>query len=123
MFTLDTNVLIYYAAGDERVATALDNALLTEQTIFIPSIVVVEFFAYPAMTRQETDTFYRVLQDAVIVPLDFKLGLSAAAIRRDHSLKLADSVVAATAISTRSTLATRNLDDFKKVTGLQVVRL
>lgn len=40
--------------------------------------------------------------------------------RRLHRLKLADAVVAASAISTHSTLVTRNIRDFKNIPGLKL---
>jgi predicted nucleic acid-binding protein len=42
-------------------------------------------------------------------------------IRRNGKVKLADAVIAATALSHGLQLATRNAGDFKRIEGLQVV--
>jgi predicted nucleic acid-binding protein len=72
MFTLDTNILIYYAAGKKE---------------------VIDFVEL------------------------------AAELRRKYNLKLADAVVAVTAILTNSKLITRDIRDFKKVKELEIFKV
>ena len=116
MFLLDTNILIHYAAGELMVVDFLKSH---DNTIFyLPSIVAIEFLSYPKITPEAVFAFQRFAHQTIMVNLDFPIAERAAEIRRKHSLKLADAVIAASALATNSTLVTRNVRDFKKVTGL-----
>lgn len=121
MYTLDTNTVIYYAAGDKNVA-----AFLLEQwhhAFYLPSIVITEFLSYPLIDTRAIIAFRLFAQQTTIVNLDFQVAELSAEIRKNYHLKLADSVVAATALFTKSTLLTRNVRDFKKVTNLSLRRI
>jgi len=61
MLTLDTNILIYYADGDERVTHFLISKLEKDIAIFLPTIVVIEFLAFPALTSKERTFFTSLL--------------------------------------------------------------
>ncbi|MBI4032478.1 PIN domain-containing protein, partial [Candidatus Berkelbacteria bacterium] len=56
-------------------------------------------------------------------PVDSKIAPVAAFIRRTHRLKLADSIIAATALFTGTTLITRNTQDFRKVHRLKLKKI
>ena len=119
MFTLDTNILIYYAAGDEHVASFLrDNG---NKIFYIPTIVIAEFLSHPLMDERTQALFRLFLSQTTAIGLDTALAERAAIIRRVHKLKLADAVIAATALFTGSTLITRNEKDFRKVLGLGII--
>jgi predicted nucleic acid-binding protein len=45
----------------------------------------------------------------------------AIALRQQVKMGLADAVIAATALAHNLPLATRNVDDFKHITGLQII--
>jgi predicted nucleic acid-binding protein len=47
MFTLDTNCLIYYFKGEEKVIDLIQNLILEKAPIFISIITKVEVLAYP----------------------------------------------------------------------------
>jgi predicted nucleic acid-binding protein len=47
--------------------------------------------------------------------------ITAIELRQLHKMKLRDSLIAATALEHRLTLATRNIDDFKWISSLQLV--
>lgn len=121
MFTIDTNILIYYAAGDADILTffhANQNAVF-----YLPSIVVAEFLSYPLMTPTVTERFHDFAQQTIIVNLDYPIATRAAMIRRETKLTLADAVIAASSIAVHSSLLTRNVRDFKKVNGLTIFPL
>lgn len=121
MFTLDTNILIYYAAGDNKIAYFLDTQKY--QTFYLPSIVVVEFLSYPLITPEAIIKFKRFAQQTTLLNLDFAIAERAADIRRNQKVNLADSVIAASALLTNSELITRNTRDFQKIKNLHVVSL
>lgn len=123
MFTLDTNFLVYHAAGDKDTTSILVAHLEKGAHFFLPTIVVLEFFSYPAMSRHDEAAFNSLLRYLNLVSLDFELANMAAFLRRRYKLKLADSVVAATALFTGTTLVTRNARDFQKVPNMALLKV
>lgn len=123
MYTVDTNILIYYAAGDERVAEFFIEGFKKEYRFFLPTIAVVEFFSFPALHPEEIELFTSLLVQFEITALTFDIALAAGDIRKKHQLSLGDSVVAATTLYTSSKLLTRNVRDFKNISGLEIVFL
>jgi len=59
----------------------------------------------------------------MVVLLDSHIARIGAQLRREYRLKTPDSIVAATALFPHSTLLTRNIKDFKKVSGLALQRI
>lgn len=119
MFTLDTNIVILYAAGEKKVSSFL---LSHQNSVFyLPSIVAVEFLSYPLIDSQTITIFRGFAQQTIIVNLDFQIAELSAEIKKTYKMKLADAVVAATTLITNSTLITRNIRDFKRVKGLKLL--
>lgn len=123
MFTLDTNVLVYYAAGEEKVVSFLLDHLKQGKIFYLPTIVVAEFFSFPALSPRDTEMFEYLLPRLDLFPLDFRSAKAAGELRRRYRMKLGDSAVAATALITNSTLLTRNVSDFKRILDLEVISL
>lgn len=121
MFTLDTNAVIYYAAGDKNAVSFLSEH--KHEIFYLPSIAVAEFLSYPLIDAHAAAIFKSFSQQTIIINLDFSIAELSAEIKRAHRLKLADAVVAATAISTSSVLITRNIRDFKKIPYLSLQRI
>jgi len=121
MFTVDTNILVYYAAADSKVVEFFDTHKY--DTFYLPSIVMVEFLSYPLITPNAIERFREFVHQMLLVNLDFPIAELAAAVRRNQKLTLADAVIAASALFTNSALVTRNERDFKKVQGLKPITL
>ena len=119
MFTLDTNILIYYAEGDQRVASFMSEN--RDKTFYLPTIVAAEFLSHPSITPDDAKLFKLFLTQTMPIGLDISVAERAAEIRRTYHLKLADAVIAATAILTRSTLVTRNIRDFRRIKSLTLI--
>lgn len=118
MCTLDTNILIYYAAVDPKVTD-----FISEQfgPFYISTISVTEFLAYPKLTAKDRKFFLNLAEQLDLVPVSFDISLTAAEIKGKYGLKLGDAIIAATAVATRTTLITRNASDFKKIPELKVL--
>lgn len=123
MFTIDTNILIYYAAGDTEIADFILQNIERGNTLFLSTITVIEFLAYPVLTQRDRLTFENVAQHLQIVALTFEISLLAAELRRKHNLKLGDATIGATAIYTHSALVTRNIRDFRKIPTLSLQKI
>jgi len=120
MFTLDTNCLIYYFKGEEKVIDLIQNLILERTPIFISIITKVEVLAYPEITPREEKTFLEMMKNMILIEFDDKLTNFVVDLRRKHKIKLPDAIIAATSLYTNSTLITRNIKDFSKIKELNI---
>ena len=120
MYTIDTNVIIYYLKNDASAVLILNNFFVKNITLNVATITEVELFSFSALGSEEIERIENILNTVIIIPLESRLARIAGLLRRDYKLKTADSVIAATALMTNSTLLTRNLRDFKKISHLRL---
>lgn len=123
MVTLDTNVIIYYLKREAAVVSVLEPIFSDSYSVYPPciaSVTELELFSSPTLTLADIAEIERLLKLVIVIPLDSSVARIAGRIRREWRLKTPDSIIAATALSTHSSLVTRNTRDFKKVSGLEV---
>lgn len=120
MLTLDTNAVIYYLKGDAAASAVIEPLISVHTTIFVATVSELELFSLPSITPEETAKINALLPTFSLITLDSHMARRAAELRRLYRLKTADSIVAATALFTNSTLLTRNVKDFKKISGLSI---
>ena len=123
MYTIDTNILIYHINGDRKIARFFLTQFERDISLFLPTIAVVEFFAFPTVPPEVRAAFESLLPHFRLVSLDYPLSLAAGKLRSDYRLKLGDSVIAATALATGTSLVTRNVRDFKKIPELKIMKV
>lgn len=127
MYLLDTNTLIYFFKGQGHVATHLLDTSPAE--IALSTVVLYELetgiakSADPAKRRAQLDVMLDVVQ---ILPFDRASALRAAAIRAEleqqgQPIGPLDTLIAATALAHGAVLVTRNLREFSRVAGLNLV--
>lgn len=63
----------------------------------------------------------RFLATANIYPVETVIAQQTILLRKARKIKLGDAIVAATALVHGLVLVSRNLDDFKNISGLQVI--
>jgi predicted nucleic acid-binding protein len=121
VYTLDTNVIIYYLENDPAVAPFLQS-ILDDPTIpvYVSTITEAELFSHSDLSDDEAQAIDTILQSVSLVPPVSKIARAAGLIRGTYRLKLADSFIATTALFTGSMLLTRNVRDFKKVPSLKL---
>lgn len=120
MFTFDTNVLIYFINGDKKVIERVDKIIYEKLIVYFSTISEAEAFSFKNLSKEDIEIIDGLLNSLYIIPPDSKIARTAGFLRRITNIKIADSIIAATALSTRSTLLTRNVKDFKKVPNLQI---
>jgi len=119
-YLIDTNILIYHTKGAPKTAAFIDS--LTAQDAFRISILTkIEFLGWDKHTPNGFEKCKRLLETATVFPVDEDVAKKAIELRRSSSIKLADAIIAATALINGLRLATRNVNDFKKIKGLDVV--
>jgi hypothetical protein len=121
VYTLDTNAIIYYQKRDPRVVPVLREILGDPTTsVYVSTITEAELFSFPNLSDEEKEIIDNILQTVSLIPPISQIARITGDIRATYRLKLADSFIAATAFFTGSTLLTRNVKDFKKISGLRL---
>ena len=124
MYTLDTNAIIYYLDHDPAVVTLLDRLFdHVDATFYVSTVTELELYSYPDLNDEEEAVIKQLLTDIFVVPLDSRLARYAGYLRRLYRLKTPDSAIAATAMLTKTTLLTRNVDDFRQIDDLKVQKI
>jgi predicted nucleic acid-binding protein len=121
VYTLDTNAIIYYLDEDPTVVPLLEPILGQDIAIFVSVVTELELLSHPGLTEEDMAAIQQLLTSVVIFPLESRLAQLAGALRRQYHLKTPDSVVAATALLTHTTLVTRNIRDFQGIDGLALL--
>jgi len=117
MYTLDTNVLIYYYDNISDVVSFIDGYSQKER-IIISSITELELFSYSNLKIESIEKIEKSLKSFAILPVDSVIARIAGSLRSKYKIKTPDSAIAATAIFTNTTLVSRNGKDFTKIKEL-----
>jgi len=123
MYTLDTNAIIYYLRGDVSAIPELESVFAQPSPIYISAVTEAELFSFSLLSNNEMMQIEKLLRTLSIIPFDSHLARLSGLIRRHYRLKLPDSMIAATALFTGSTLVTRNIKDFRKIPNLLVLHI
>ncbi len=114
---IDSNIVIYSVLPEH---SFLDAWLDRPDTAF--SIVTkIEVLGFANLSDAQRDYFEKLFVSAATLPLNEMVSQECIRLRRNHKIKLADSVIAATAIVHNLPLVTRNVADFAGIPGLQIV--
>jgi predicted nucleic acid-binding protein len=120
-YLIDSNVLIDYLA--ERIPQAgcdFVEQIFVEQFL-ISVIVKIEVLGYNDIPHK-MEAMEKFVAMSQTIPLDNHITQRTIELRRKHKkLKLGDAIIAATALEHQLVLLTRNVDDFKSVSGLQII--
>lgn len=119
-YLIDTNVVIDYTS----------NLLPTKGEVFVENIfntgfnisvvVQIESLGYNGDPAKML-LLERFLATANIYPVESVIAQQTIILRKGRKIKLGDAIIAATALVHGLVLVSRNLDDFKNITGLQVL--
>ncbi|MDP1690321.1 MAG: type II toxin-antitoxin system VapC family toxin [bacterium] len=122
--TIDSNIVIAYLAGEESVARQLSLWKEEGRPLFLSTIAEAEVLGFPDFTSEERERTARFMAEQFVSMIcDRTIAYQAGVLRGTINIKLPDALIAATALSTGTPLVTRNVKDFKNVSGLEVVSL
>lgn len=98
----------------------MDTILLEFQPA-IPVITEIELLCWKTAQEKDILVLNGFTSDAYVFELEQRIKLKTIELRKTHSIKLPDAIIAATSLVYGLTLLTRNERDFKNITGLQLV--
>ena len=113
---VDTNILIYLLQGDDTLSEILQG-----KQLYVSFITELELIGFHPVTPQYETQIEALLNDCQIVPLNTNIKLQYKALRKLHKLKLADSIIAATALSLNIPLVTAD-KQFKTIGELGLIQ-
>jgi predicted nucleic acid-binding protein len=119
-YLLDTNILIYHLKGDIPEGEIEKLECILKSSFLILVITKVEFLGWRKHTVDGFLKAQEFLRHAAIIPADNELADLAIELRRISNIKLADALIAATAILNDLVLVTGNEDDFKALEELEI---
>jgi len=119
-YVYDTNIFIYYLAEEPAVLSLFSEAFLSQHNVAISPIIRIELLSFPDLSVEEEQITADLLTQFESVPLLPEIESWTIQLKRQYRIKLPDAVIAATALHWSASLVTRNIDDFKRVTELDL---
>ena len=118
----DTNIAIYYLQQQlPQSAEIFVDGLLKEQSPVISAITEIELLCWKTSNEKDLEVLHNFINDSLVIELEQEIKLKTAEIRKVHRIKLPDSIIAATALVYNLILITRNIENFKNISGLNIV--
>ncbi|MBV6511982.1 MAG: hypothetical protein FMNOHCHN_01470 [Ignavibacteriaceae bacterium] len=118
-FLADSNIIIYAITGKHNAAIEF----ISETFPSVSVITKMEVLGYHNLDRTQFDEFLNFFEIINVIPLTNPIVNKTIEIRKYRKIKLADAIIAATAIVSNLTLVTANLEDFKNIPGLSVLNI
>ena|ERR1700754_1543711 len=112
---VDTNILLYLLSGNDTI-----EQILQGKTIYISFITELELLGFRNISEKEEKQIHNLLNDCSIISINNRLKEKYIDIRKTHNLKLADSIIAATAIAFDLPLITAD-KQFKNIKKLKLI--
>jgi hypothetical protein len=123
VYTLDTNIIIYYFNGEAPILAFLHDQITQGAPLFVSTVTEHELYSYPHLTPQEVTRIDALLTTLTVIDVDSRIAQLSGQLRAAYGIKALDSMIAATALMTGTTLATRNVRDFHRVPNLDLREL
>lgn len=118
-FLADSNIIIYAITGKHNAAIEF----ISETFPSVSVITKMEVLGYHNLDRTQFDEFLNFFEIINVIPLTNPIVNKTIEIRKYRKIKLANAIIAATAIVSNLTLVTANLEDFKNIPGLSVLNI
>ena len=118
---LDTNVWIDAHAGRADASRVFAQAQATPGVwLGFSSITKLEVLGFSGLSATDDKALRGLLAQFEEIPVLPAVVDEAIRLRQLHKIKTPDAIIAATALLQKAEVVTRNVSDFKKVTGLSV---
>ena len=117
---IDSNIVIDYLMGKLPLngKNFMDGVINDVPLVSIITKIEVLGFNSPAPVFKMLSDFF---DDSIVLGLTDEIADQAIDLRKNSKIKLPDAIIAASAIANNFDLLSRNVDDFKNVSGLKVI--
>jgi predicted nucleic acid-binding protein len=112
---VDTNIILYLLDGSDTLVEILQG-----KDIYLSFITELELIGYKENTIKREDQIAELLNECSIISMNNLIKERYVEIRKKHHLKLADAIIAATAIVFDMPIITAD-KQFKTVDGLKLI--
>jgi predicted nucleic acid-binding protein len=118
-YLIDTHILINHTKGLHAASRFIEE-VIAQQGFNISILTKIEFLGWEKHTAEGFRKCRDLIELANIYSVDEDIAEEAIELKRRGRIKLADAVIAATALANSLKLATRNADDYKAVKDLEI---
>lgn len=120
-YLIDSNIVIYYLEGvlTEKGKNFLNDILSIESQI--SAITKIEVMGWGFNDESKNSLFRNFIDHSSIFMLENEVIEKAIELRAKIKIKTPDAIIASTAILNNFTLITRNISDFKNISGLNLI--
>jgi predicted nucleic acid-binding protein len=91
-FVLDTNIILYLLSGNTTIAEIVDGS-----QCYVSFVTQLELLGYKGISDLEQQIVKNFLADCIIVDINEDIKKNTIALKQKYSIKLPDSIIAATA--------------------------
>lgn len=112
---LDSNIVLYLLNGEETLIP-----LLEEKQLYVSFITQIETLGYKGISEEDAQNIKSFLSQCVIVDVNPVIKDYTIRLRQEYSLKLPDSIIAATSLYLNAPIITADTD-FKKMEELDLI--
>ena len=95
-YLIDTNILIYHTKGSQLTIDFINN-LIAQHSFYLSILTKIEFLGWDKHTHDGFEKCKRLIEPAIIYPVDENIANKSIELRREMKIKLADAVIASTA--------------------------
>ncbi len=120
MILIDTNVFVDHLRG-HKPATEFFESLTARDDVIFSAITEAELIAGKECDdSNKKELLLHFLHRWDKIPVSNQIALMAGDISRGYGLEVPDAIIAATALVNKAEVVTKNIKDFKHVTGLEI---
>ena len=119
-YLIDTNIIIYYLNDSIPEKKLVKIEKIYNESFNISILTKIEFLGWKYHTNEGYKVSEELISRANVYMINDQIADLAIDLKRKNSIKLADAVIASTAIVNKSILVTRNSDDFKMIKELKL---
>ena len=120
-FLIDTNAVIEFLGGTlPSPGSEWIEEIVDKQENYLSVINQIELLGYDA-PKDEMKILSDFIDTFEILPLTEDVVATTIGLRKNTKIKLPDAIIAATCLVFELTLVTRNISDFEKIEGLNLV--
>ena len=112
---IDTNIVLYWLAGDKTLAE-----LLNDKQLYVSFITQLELLGYQGINKKDREIIEEFLSQCVIIDINAKIKSEVIRIKQNNSIKLPDRIIVASAMYLDLPVITADAD-FTKVEELNLI--